>query len=448
MDGRESARRHSDRTLWIALIFIVLALAIILESICLGALYLYNSLSGNGNDRFAQNHLLTSLLVSAPSGPVPGKHFLGHLNDDDRWDGWDEFLLPDSLLGWRLGVNVAVYDSPSTSTDEYLYLTDGNGFSTDVDDPLVTMEKPADVYRVIILGGSTVMGAGSPRPSQNLVGMLRRAVHDQGITAADGKRIEFVNAGVDAYNSAQEYLYFVSDLARFSPDLVIVYDGWNDSHMWYDNSIVRNMSPFRTKRHQEGTRRIQASYSVSGSALSALANLSSSLTQGRSRLGALELLWRVFRKPASDDDVDARSATYDPRLVKYYQKIHRAFLALADGQLAVAIFLQPVVGVDGRTLSKEEKTSWWYSDFESERGVRTSFYEDARRVLAELKETSRGKPQTCIADVSDSLKGITEPVYADTGHLLPIGNSIVASRILDELASCGLVAKHGSSQRR
>lgn len=292
------------------------------------------------------------------------------------------------------------------------------------------------------------MGAGSPRPSQNLVGMLRRAVHDQGITAADGKRIEFINAGVDAYNSAQEYLYFVSDLARFNPDLVIVYDGWNDSHMWYDNSIARTMSPFRTKWHQEGTRRIQASYSVSGSALSTLANLSLSLTQGHSRLGALELLWRVFRKPASDDYADAQSETYDRRLVKYYQKIHRAFLALADEQLAVAIFLQPVVGVDGRTLSKEEKTSWWYSDFESERGVRTSFYEDARRVLAELKETSRGTPQTCIADVSDSLKGVTEPVYVDSGHMLPIGNSIVASRILDELASCGLVAKHGSSQRR
>ena len=29
----------------------------------------------------------------------------------------------------------------------------------------------------------------------------------------------------------------------------------------------------------------------------------------------------------------------------------------------------------------------------------------------------------------------------NTGHLVPVGNGIVASRMLDELASCGLIAK-------
>jgi hypothetical protein len=62
-------------------------------------------------------------------------------------------------------------------------------------------------------------------------------------------------------------------------------------------------------------------------------------------------------------------------------------------------------------------------------------------VVAELKETSRGKRQVCIADVSDSLKDVTETVYADTGHLVPKGNRIVASRMLDELASCGLIKR-------
>lgn len=437
-DGKQSGHQYSSRILWVSLIVISLVLMIILESMCLGVLYLYNSLSGRGNRAFARNHLLTSLFAPAPVGPVPGKHFLGHLRDDDRWY---EFLVPDGLLGWRLGSNLSVYYSPSSHANEYLYLTDGNGFSADVDDPPETLYKPPDVYRVIVLGGSTVMGDGSPRPSQNIVGMLRAAVRDQQITAADGKHVQFINAGVDGYNSAQEYLYFVSRLIRLKPDLVVVYDGWNDSYVWNDNSIMKNMSPFRTKSHEEATRRIEASYSISGSVLLALGNLKTALTEGHSRLAMMELPWRILQKPTTNKDVERRSVSYDSRLIDYYRETHRAFVALADDHLAVAVFLQPLVGTDGRVLSDEEKASWWYEDFRWEMGNRTPFYRDARRVLGELKERSRGERQVCIADLSDTFRDVTETVYADTGHLFPTGNRIVASRILDELASCGLVVK-------
>lgn len=416
----------------------MLAVAIVVESICLGALYLYNSTSGKGNRGFAENHILTSFFVSAAASPVPGKRFLGHLRDNDRWE---EFLIPDGLLGWRLGPNLAVYYSPSKYIGEYLYVTDDNGFSVDADDPPVTLKKPRDVYRVIVLGGSSVMGDGSPRPSQNLVGMLRQIARAQGMAAAYGKRLEFINAGVDGYNSAQEYLYFLSDLRRFRPDLVVVYDGWNDSYLWTDLSVAANRSPFRTKSEQEGTRRIKASYSASGSALLALGTLKSALTEGHFRLGMIELPWRAFRKPKSTEDVDSRSETYHPGFIKYYREAHRAFLALANERLAVAVFLQPLVGIDGRKLTDEDRASWWYSEFKWERANRIPFYKAARRVLAKLKQTSRGNRQACIADLSNSLKNATEPVYADTGHLLPAGNRIVAARILDELASCGLIVK-------
>jgi hypothetical protein len=413
-------------------------LLVVLESVCLGILYFYDSLSGKNDAAFARNHLLTSLFAAAPVGPVPGKHFLGHLKDDDRWE---EFLVPDGLLGWRQGSNISVYYSPSPRAGEYLYLTDENGFSADADDPPVAMQKPAGVYRVIVLGGSTVRGDGSPRPSQNIVGMLRAAVRDRQITAADGRRVEFINAGVDGYNSAQEYLYFVSRLVRLEPDLVVVYDGWNDSYVWTDSSIMTKLSPFRTKAHEEGTRRIKASYAVSGSFVLAFDNLKSALTEGHFRLAMMELPSRLLPKPESDEDADERSATYDPRIVDYYRENHRAFAALADDRLAVAIFLQPLVGTDDRVLTDEEKASWWYSEFRWEMGNRAPFYRDARRVLAELNERNRGNRQICIADLSESLRTVRETVYADTGHLFPNGNKIVAARILDELASCGLLAK-------
>jgi hypothetical protein len=437
-DGSLRARQYSTPMLRVSLVVVPIVLLIVLESLCLGVLYVYNSVSGTSNAAFARNHLLTRLFAPAPIGPVAGKHFLGHLRDDDRWE---EFLVPDALLGWRQGSNLAVYYSPSRRANEYLYLTDANGFSADVDDPPVTRPKPADIFRVIVMGGSTVMGDGSPRPSQNIVGMLRTAARDQRMTAADGRRLEFINAGVDGYNSAQEYLFFVSELVRLEPDLVVVYDGWNDSWAWNDDSIMTSLSPFRTQGHAEGTRRIAASYSVSGSALLTLVNLKTSLTQGHSRLAMMELPWRLLQDPAPSEDVERRSGEYDSRLAEYYRENHRAFVALADDKLAVAVFLQPLVGTDDRALSDEEKAAWWSDELEWEMGNRKPFYQDARRVLADLKARSRGERQTCIADLSDTFRNVTATVYADTGHLIPAGNRIVAARILDELASCGLVVR-------
>ena len=122
----------------------------------------------------------------------------------------------------------------------------------------MALEKSVDTYRVIILGGSTVMGQGAPRPSQNIVGMLRKGVRERGLRGANGRRIEFINAGVDYYNSTQEYLYLVSDLLRFKPDLVVVYDGWNDSIFKYGSS------PFRHPRIHGASHRATRSWGQPG----------------------------------------------------------------------------------------------------------------------------------------------------------------------------------------
>ena len=109
VESSDAGQQNSVRFFWISLIITPLVLLVILEAVCLGILYFYNSLGGKSNAAFARNHLLTRLFAPAPVGPVPGKHFLGHLRDDDRWQ---ELLVPDGLLGWRLGANISVYYSP------------------------------------------------------------------------------------------------------------------------------------------------------------------------------------------------------------------------------------------------------------------------------------------------------------------------------------------------
>jgi hypothetical protein len=415
----ESDQRRSIRVspviLWMNLILVALLLVVLLESTSLAILYVYDSLTGTDTRAFAEEHLLTKAF--APS--VPGEQ--QHLSSAFASDG---------LLGWRLVPAASVFDEDHTN--KYLFITDSNGFIVDVDDPPVTLDKPPDAYRVIVLGGSTVLGYGAPRPSQNIVGMLRKEVRERGLKGANGKHVEFINAGVDNYNSTQEYLYLVSDLLRFRPDLVIVYDGWNDSH------LTNHSSPYR---HSQFERRIAQSYSIIGSARLFAANLVHFFTDSNFRLGLIELPWRVFRNQSPD----ANSPTlpvdppFDLRSMELYRQNRRAFLALADDDLSVALFLQPLVGTDDRPLSAEEKASWWWPRLDEALGNRVPFYEHARNILAGLKEKVHGDGHACIADLSHSLTGVSEPVYADSGHLLPKGNAIVASHMVDELVSCRIL---------
>jgi hypothetical protein len=422
--------------LGIASIAALLLLILLLEFVFLGVLYVSDTQNGRDTSGFAREHLLTSLFVPTPPNPVPGKKFLGKLGTD-LWQ-WAQWLVADDLLGWRLAPDVSVFEDFHPPSN--LYVTDANGFSVDVDDPPITLLKPAGIYRVIVLGGSTVMGEGAPRPSQNIVGMLRKEVRERNLTGPNGGPVEFINAGVDGYNSAQEYLYLVSDLLRFKPDLVVVYDGWNDST--YD--LYNNLSPFRTQTHDQIQRRIADSYSVPGSAFLFIQNLENIFTSSRFKLGMIELPSRVFRKfwlknDRAADPLYFVSTPFDPRNIEFFDLNRRAFLALADEHLSIALFLQPVVGADDRTLSAKEKASWWYPTLKEKLKTRIPFYERARRILADLKAKNQNPDHSCIADLSDSLRDVAEPVYADSGHLLPKGNEVVAAHLLDQLVLCGLL---------
>src|SRR5262249_13144374 len=122
-----------------------------------------------------------------------------------------------------------------------------------------------------------------------------------GLTGPNGKRVEFINAGVDGYTSAQEYLYFVADLLRFKPDFVVVYDGWDDSVFDYESPFRSPILPnvLCTSIHKlctDSNERLAASYSIGGSAYLLAGNLRYFLTESDFKLGMAELSWAAVHR--------------------------------------------------------------------------------------------------------------------------------------------------------
>lgn len=114
------------------------------------------------------------------------------------------------------------------------------------------LPKPADVYRIVVLGESTVQGF--PYPS--VLGFPRQLelILQEQLPA---RRIEVLNAGVQAVGS-----FVVADLARQSliaqPDLIVVHTGHNDSYS-VGAAAVQTWNPPWLLRAQYAIRRLRLS---------------------------------------------------------------------------------------------------------------------------------------------------------------------------------------------
>jgi lysophospholipase L1-like esterase len=105
------------------------------------------------------------------------------------------------------------------------------GFRNDEE---ITPDKPCTLFRVVMMGGSTVWGEDAPGPLGTIDNRDTIAAHLEAIlterSGARGSnlRVQVINAGVVGYMLFQEETYFSTYIADYKPDLVITMDGHND----------------------------------------------------------------------------------------------------------------------------------------------------------------------------------------------------------------------------
>lgn len=101
------------------------------------------------------------------------------------------------------------------------------------DDPLLSRfpEKPEGLFRIILLGGSSMAGnALRSANSQTIAAYLeRRLNNDSGLRDRTGLRFQVLNWGYSGAYSFTELVRFFSDGIHVDPDMVMMLDGWNDT---------------------------------------------------------------------------------------------------------------------------------------------------------------------------------------------------------------------------
>jgi hypothetical protein len=328
------------------------------------------------------------------------------------------------------------------------------------------------VQRILMLGGSTMASFGTS-PFDSIAGHAQRVLTSERWSGTPEMRYEVINAGVGAYNSAQEYLYLMSELVNYQPDIVVFYDGWNDSrngHGHFSDAYDAHLrkakkfqpvpfSSVRLKRHRDLSKLIEQSYGPAGAAVILKDAISRSIRNRWRHTGIrywgrkyqFRKNWKSFWKSAfsifkktkkRSSRIEAIKDDYDPRTLKVYEENIRRSAALSGIHGFKVLFaLQPIIGVDGKSYAPGREQNWVNSDIEKAKILRRKlFYNSARLGLAALFDEYADQKNICISDMSRVFKGNKEPLYVDEGHLNSRGNKIVAAAIVNKLADCGFLS--------
>ena len=90
--------------------------------------------------------------------------------------------------------------------------------------------KAVGVYRIVMLGGSTMFGTGATSDNTTIPGYMNEIFEQRN----SEMNIQIINAGIQAADSNSELNLIKNKLLKFSPDMIILYDGWNDLRANHD----------------------------------------------------------------------------------------------------------------------------------------------------------------------------------------------------------------------
>ena len=279
-------------------------------------------------------------------------------------------------------------------------------------------QTDAKKYRPLIyfFGGSTTWGTGS-RDDYTIPSAFAKQMADLGI----GVRV--VNRGETGYVSTQEVLLLIRELQRgIAPDLVIFYNGVNDTYSAYQQGVA-GMAQQEYNRVKEFNSRLEKV-----PAKEILSSLSQRLSTSRFARG-------IWRRTIGGGNVTTRervpssfrTSSQEPlaaRVLDIYESNIAIVSALAQYHYFKVLFCwQPTIFEKNNLTEYEAQEKQKQADLEP-------FFDRVYQMQRERDLPTDDR--TAALDLSRLFSEKSEPLYIDFCHLGETGDAYVAEELVKE----------------
>ncbi len=316
----------------------------------------------------------------------------------DSYENVDYFLQKQICLD----TNSLAYDR----TLEYLQLQPNQEKSTITINEFgfrgesVDLEKGEGIFRIVMVGGSTVFGSGTTSDEKSIPAFLEEKINDKNAEM----KVEVINAGINHADSFTEKYHIKNKILDFNPDLVIVYDGWNDS---------RYLEIMKSKI--EGNDANKENVSGTG-----IISFFDRLEFYRTPIVIFSTFF--YQDPNKDENVELNEKIGYEISNAWKNNITEICQSTKDKDVSTIIVLQPLLGRSDKEMTNDE-----FEEF-STNTTNEQLYFNMNQLASNLNELEMCDLKVDLLEVFDET---SIPVYWDMGHLNDDGNEIVAEELSD-----------------
>jgi len=336
------------------------------------------------------------------------------VNPDSTWveDYYEEFRSA-KVTQWRS----YVYWRRRPFLGEHIHIDpDGIRLTT----AATQQRRVSDPVKIFMFGGSAMWGTGA-RDAFTIPSLLSEELLSKGVAA------DVTNFGETGYVSTQEVIALLLQLRQGQlPDLVIFYDGANDTYSAYQQRVAglpqnefNRVKEFNLLHDSASGRRRDIVLRETAEGLSTIRFLRRFLPRAGIQRPATATHTVSLDTPSPPGEVLARDvlATYESNL--------EVVKALGEYYHFKCLFYwQPTV------FQKEDLTA-----YEREQRAKKQRVEHFFNLTYEVMEQSRLREKTggSFHDLSHVFAEVRDPVYIDWCHLGEIGNEVVAERMAHDV---------------
>ena len=246
-------------------------------------------------------------------------------------------------------------------------------------------------YRIFLVGGSTMFGAGSSSDQTTIPGYLKKMI------AEKYNEVEIINAGIPKAYSVSETEYIKNNLVHFKPNMIVVYDGWND--------LSRNFDDFEITEENDSDRFIRL------------------INRGEYMTPKI-ILQHYFNWKHQTNDFKFDSRHIDEKSSLWIKNWKNTCEDLNKLEINVIIILQPILNSGNKVLSAEEEKYSIHYDSK----IRNESYEVYAKKTHLLKNSCYE-----VFDYRNAFDNYTSTIYYDSGHVGDFGNNIIANKIYSDI---------------